>query len=161
MKTSKLLVISFILVLLTSMFSGCSKSETEPVTGTETVTGTEPTTGTESPLRVDESATVVEESVSVAELPPMIQSKADGSFFLEITSPEQSEVIVDTNSITVAGRTTVDAALSVGDKFIDIGLDGSFKAVVHLEDGVNIIEVVASIATGEQFNQVITVIYAP
>ena len=102
---------------------------------------------------------MVEESASVPELLPMNQSTADGSFFLEITSPEQSEVIVETNSIIVAGRTTVDAALSVGDNFIDIGLDGSFEEVVQLEDGINFIEVVASIATGEEFNQVITVIY--
>ena len=56
-------------------------------------------------------------------------------------------------------KTAVDAALSVGDNFIDIALDGSFEEVVQLEDGINIIEVVASIATGEQFSQVITVIY--
>ena len=153
METSKLLVISFVFVLLTSMFISCAKSETEPTAGTEPVAGTEPS------LEVDESASVVEEPVSVPELPPMSQSTADGSFFLEITSPEQSEVIVDTDSIIVAGRTTVDAALSVGDNFLDIGLDGSFEEVVQLEDGINIIEVVASIATQEQFNQVITVIY--
>jgi len=163
MKISKLLVISLAFVLVLSIFTGCGSSETETTGDTEpSLEVSEPTTQVEedeSTPTVDEPITVVEESAPITELPPMNQSTADGSFFLEITSPEQSEVIVDTDSIIVAGRTTVDAALSVDDNFVDIELDGSFEEVVQLEDGINIIEVVANIATGEQFDQVITVIY--
>ena len=95
------------------------------------------------------------------ELPPMFQSNVDGSFFLEIVSPESSEVIVDTDSIMVSGNTTADAVVSVNDSFVDVDLEGSFKTTIQLEDGVNLIEVVASIADGEQFDQVVAVIYSP
>ena len=95
------------------------------------------------------------------ELPPMFQSNADGSFFLEIVSPESSEVIVDVNSITVAGNTTADAVVSVNDNFVKVDLEGTFETSIQLEDGVNMIEVVASLTSGEQFDQVIAVIYSP
>jgi len=94
-------------------------------------------------------------------LTPMFKSTADGSFFLEITSPEQSEVIVDKNSIAVAGRTTQDAAVSVNDSFVDVDIQGKFEKVVPLEDDINIIEVVASTIDGAQLEQVLTVIYSP
>ncbi|MFC2027920.1 DUF4382 domain-containing protein [Chloroflexota bacterium] len=95
------------------------------------------------------------------ELPPMFQSNADGSFFLEIVSPESSEVIVDIGSITISGNTTADAVVSVNDSFVEVDLEGAFETIIQLEDGVNLIEVVASLASGEQFDQVIAIIYSP
>jgi len=94
-------------------------------------------------------------------LTPMFKSTADGSFFLEITSPEQSEVIVDKNSIVVAGRTTQDAAVSVNDNFVEVDIQGKFQKVISLTDDINIIEVVASTIDGTQLDQVLTVIYSP
>ena len=108
------------------------------------------------PLTVEEAPIAAD-----TELPRMFKSNSDGSFFLEITSPEQSEVIVDSDSITVAGKTTVDAMVSVNDAFVEINMEGAFESTVQLEEGVNLIEVVASIASDEQLDQVITVIYAP
>jgi hypothetical protein len=102
----------------------------------------------------------IEEESPVLELPPMTYGDEE-SFFLNINMPEQSEVIVATDSIVIAGKTSVDAAVSVGEEFVEVNLDGTFEQVVQLENGINIIEVIASIATGQQYNQVITVIYAP
>jgi len=103
-----------------------------------------------------------EDSASLApKLPPMFHSNADGSFFLEVLSPETSEIIVDTDSVTVSGNTTADAVVSVNDSFVGVDLNGYFETVVQLEDGVNMIEVVASLASGEQFDQVIAAIYSP
>jgi len=99
-------------------------------------------------------------SESVSGFLPMVYGDEDG-FFLKINNPEQSEVIVATDTILIAGETSVDAAVSVGEEFVDINLDGTFEKVVVLEDGINVIEIVASISSGEQYNQVITVIYTP
>jgi len=88
-------------------------------------------------------------------------STADGSFFLEITSPEDPEVIVDTDSILVAGRTTQDAAVSVNDGFVEVDLQGEFETTVHLDEDITFIEVVASNIDGEQLSQLLTVIYSP
>ncbi len=92
---------------------------------------------------------------------PMYQSMADGLFFLEITSPAQSEVIEDKNSIVVAGRTTQDAAVSVNDDFVDVDIQGHFQTTVSLSEDINIIEVIASTIDGAQLDQVLTVIYSP
>ena len=75
-------------------------------------------------------------------------------------SPSELEVIVDTDAIIVSGRTTIDAVVTVNDAFPELDLDGMFQISVQLVEGVNIIEIVASIATGEQLDRVLTVIYA-
>jgi hypothetical protein len=95
-----------------------------------------------------------------SEFAPMMYGDEDG-FFLKINSPEQSEVIVETESFLIAGETSVDAAVSIGEDFIDVNLDGTFEKAVDLEDGINIFEVIASISDEQQYNQVITVIYTP
>jgi hypothetical protein len=91
---------------------------------------------------------------------PMVYGDEDG-FFLKINSPDQPEVIVETDTILIAGETSVDAAVSIGDEFVDVNLDGTFEKVVNLENEVNIIEVIASISSGQQYNQVLAIIYAP
>ncbi|UCD08601.1 MAG: hypothetical protein JSU79_09605, partial [Dehalococcoidales bacterium] len=97
---------------------------------------------------------------SNSEFQPMIYGDEDG-FFLKITNPEQPEVIVETDTILISGETSIDAAVSIGDEFVDVNLDGTFEKVIDLEDDITIIEVIASISSGEQYGQVLTVIYTP
>jgi hypothetical protein len=97
---------------------------------------------------------------STTEFIPMIYGDQDG-FFLKINTPEQPEVIVETNTILISGETSIDAAVSIGDGFVDVDLDGMFEKAVNLEEDINIIEVVASISSGQQYDQVLTIIYAP
>jgi hypothetical protein len=42
---------------------------------------------------------------------------------------------------------------------VEPGLDGQFSLGIYLEEGSNIIEVVASVASGEQKDVVLVVIY--
>lgn len=115
----------------------------------------------ETTTREEEQAEVQKgKGESVSGFPPMAYGNENG-FFLKISTPEQPEVIIETDTIKIAGETSVDAAVSIGEEFIDVSLDGTFEKVVDLEDGINIIEVIASISSGQQYNQVITVIYTP
>lgn len=115
----------------------------------------------ETTTREEEKAEVQKgKGESTSEFAPMIYGDEDG-FFLKINTPEQPEVIVETDTILIAGETSVDAAVSIGDEFVDVNLDGTFEKVVNLEDDINIIEVVASISSGQQYDQVLTIIYAP
>ena len=91
---------------------------------------------------------------------PMMYGDEDG-FFLKINTPEQPEVIVATDTIVITGETSVDAAVSIGDEFVDVNLDGTFEKVVNLEEDITIIEVIASTSDGQQYDQVLTIIYAP
>ncbi|UCC15966.1 MAG: DUF4382 domain-containing protein [Dehalococcoidales bacterium] len=100
------------------------------------------------------------QGVSASEFAPMIYGDKDG-FFLKINTPEQPEVIIETDTIVIAGETSVDAAVSIGDEFVDVNLDGTFEKVVNLEEDITILEVIASTSDGQQYDQVLTIIYAP
>ena len=84
-----------------------------------------------------------------------------GDFFLDIEEPAEIESIIAESSITVTGRSRLDATVSVNDIFVDVDADGRFRVTVYLEEGPNIIEVVVSLATGESLNEVLVVIYSP
>ena len=87
--------------------------------------------------------------------------QATGILFLEMLSPSTDELFVTESSYEFTGRTTVDALLSVNDSVLEVDEEGRFAFAMDLEEGPNIIEVVASNALGEQFDQVLLVIYEP
>jgi hypothetical protein len=70
-------------------------------------------------------------------------------------------MFVSTGSIDISGHTTVDALLSVNDDVLEVDAEGKFNHTVKLEEGPNLIEVVASDAEGHQFDEVLLVIYEP
>jgi hypothetical protein len=84
-----------------------------------------------------------------------------GTFFLEITQPAETEVVVISPAFRVAGRTRADAVVSINDVLVEQGVDGRFSLDLVLDEGPAVIEAVASIATGAQLDEVLTVIFAP
>ena len=100
-------------------------------------------------------------SLTVAEKEATVIAEATGAFFLEMTAPTVSEVFVSQASYEFSGRTTVDALVSVNDFVVDVDEEGSFAFAMDLEEGPNVIEVVASNAAGEQQDEVLLVIYEP
>ncbi|MCH8109326.1 MAG: DUF4382 domain-containing protein, partial [Chloroflexi bacterium] len=82
-------------------------------------------------------------------------------FFLEIVSPEGDTIFVESPTTVISGLTRVDAVVSVNDDLVDVDEAGFFKALVKLEEGPNIIEVVASVAGGEEEFVILTVFYLP
>ena len=84
-----------------------------------------------------------------------------GEFFLNIEEPESIESIVAEASITIVGRTRIDAVVSVNDVFAEVDEDGRFRVPMELEEGPNIIEVVASVGTGLELVEILVVIYSP
>ncbi len=92
---------------------------------------------------------------------PTPTQEPTGEHFLAIEQPESVESIVATPSITVVGRTRVDAVVTVGDVFAEVDEIGRFQVPVQLEEGPNIIEVIASLESGEELVEVLVVIYSP
>ena len=86
---------------------------------------------------------------------------APGSFFLEVTNPPQAESLIEVATLVVEGRTRADAVVSVNDVITAPDADGRFAVEVTLEEGTNIIEVVASVESGGQLDEVLAVIYLP
>lgn len=82
-------------------------------------------------------------------------------FVLHIDQPVEAETISETANVTIVGRTRADAAITVGDTFLTPDIDGIFSIDLTLAEGVNVIEVVASIANGEELSEVLTILYLP
>ena len=98
---------------------------------------------------------------SAAITPSLTQVATAGELFLQMVEPVELEVFTDLGSMTVAGRTRVDAIVTINDTMVEPNIDGEFSLDVPLEEGPNIIEVVASVASGEQMDLVLVVIYLP
>ena len=85
----------------------------------------------------------------------------EGDLFLQLISPPELEVFTETGTLTVVGRTRVDAVVTINDSVVEPDIDGEFSLEVPLEEGPNIIEVVVSVASGEQMDLVLVAIYLP
>ncbi len=92
---------------------------------------------------------------------PTATPDAVGAFFLDILEPVDGEAFVEVNTFEIVGRTTVDALVTVNDAFADVAVDGTFRLTVELDEGPNIVEVVASTAGGDQSSIVLVIIYEP
>ena len=80
--------------------------------------------------------------------------------FLDVTAPED-ESVLDSATVEVMGATNPDNVVSVGGEVVEVDEDGNFTVVVTLEEGPNVIEVIASNFDGEEVDTLITVIYFP
>ena len=80
---------------------------------------------------------------------------------LHIIEPVEEVTLTTNPTLLVSGRTRVDAVVSVNDTFVEPDINGLFSTELTLDDGPNIVEVVASISTGEQLLTVLVVIYEP
>ncbi|MEE8471236.1 MAG: Ig-like domain-containing protein [Dehalococcoidia bacterium] len=82
--------------------------------------------------------------------------------FLEVAELED-ESVVDTASITVSGSTLPAATVSVSVndeiQMADVSEDGSFNVTITLEEGPNLIEVIASDLEGNEVSTTLTIIY--
>ena len=68
---------------------------------------------------------------------------------------------MESSTFTVVGRTRLDAVVSVNDTFAEVDIDGRFRVILTLEEPVNIIEVVASLSSGEELVEIIVIVVSP
>ena len=84
-----------------------------------------------------------------------------GEFFLAIETPESLEAVTTGAEFEVVGRTSLDALVSVNDTIAQLDIDGRFRVTVPIEEGVNVIEVVASVASGDELSEILVIIREP
>ena len=82
-------------------------------------------------------------------------------FFLSIESPATKEVVIKEPLITIIGSTRLDAVVTVNDKVPLVDIQGRFQQEIQLDPGGNIIEVIASSASGEEKSTILAVILVP
>ena len=83
------------------------------------------------------------------------------SLFLLLESPSSLEFVANKPALLVKGETRVDALLTVGSDVVEPDVNGIFSHEITLNDGHNIIEILASTSSGEQQGLVLAVIYNP
>ena len=82
-------------------------------------------------------------------------------FFLEVESPEAMDTLVTESSLTVEGRTRIDAFVTINEHVVEPDIEGRFSQVVELEPGLNIIEIISSSAGGQQKSAILGIGYRP
>ena len=99
---------------------------------------------------------VVEHRISFSTaLPP-----GSRALFLTIKTP-QNQTAVNTKNIMVSGTTIPEATLSISGATVAVDSQGSFSTPVQLEEGPNLIEVIASDYSGNEVSSSLEIIYIP
>ncbi len=93
--------------------------------------------------------------------PTPAPADAESELTLELLEPEDLEVITEEPRIEIVGSTRIDAVVTINDTVVEPDGDGLFSLGVDLEEGPNLIEIVASVASGEQKDLVLVVVYLP
>jgi len=92
--------------------------------------------------------------------PPIPEPTPKPEFFLTVTEPADNSII-NADKVEVRGRTTPGAVVSVNGELTEVDEEGNFTMIVVLEEGPNIIEVIASDLEGNQESCVLVIIYVP
>jgi hypothetical protein len=94
-------------------------------------------------------------------VPPAAETPVpSGNLTLQILAPQDGDS-VNTKEIQVRGMTAAGAVVSVNDNVLIAGADGSFETQVTLEEGPNLIEVIASDEAGNETSLDLAVTYEP
>ena len=138
-----LLLAALVFIFACQGGSSCSASETE----------TPPST---SDSKAFEAATGIQTSQD--EIPETLDQ---ASLFLTLESPSSLEVVVDQAKLVISGETRLDALLTVGGDVVEPDINGEFTHEVTLNEGHNVIEILASTSACEQKDLSLAIIYKP
>ena len=81
-------------------------------------------------------------------------------FLLLVTEPE-NESVVSVSTLPLSGRTGPNAIVSINGRSVVVGRFGYFSSTVPLDEGPNVIDVVATNDDGQTLSTVLAVIYRP
>jgi putative hemolysin len=79
---------------------------------------------------------------------------------LQVVAPQDGEIL-NTPQLEVQGLASPGAVVTVNDDILLVGPDGKFQSLVTLEQGPNLVEIVASNDSGAEANVELTVIFEP
>lgn len=149
--------ISFLLLPL-----GCRKEQPSPTPQITSAPTVAPPVTTPAPVQMPAPTPIRTTAAPTppASVPTPGVTPSPSSLNLTIDSPPAESIVKD-KAITIRGKTSPDAVVTVGNNNVDVDENGNFTASVTLAEGVSIIEVLASDLTGAAKGQVLTVIYAP
>ena len=155
--------LSLLLLSIVIFIAGCAEKEATPtsspaptLTPTQQPSPTVTSTPIPTPTPKPTSTTTTTPTLSPTTTPTALS--------LVVTQPTDG-ALVSASDIGITGKTIPGAVVSVSinDKIeiVIVGQDGKFTIAVALEEGPNIIEVIASDQQGNEESATVTVIYIP
>ena len=151
-----LLTIALLLAACTPAPSGIAESQTPDSQAVEVPTqipGSATSNGLDQP--VEEIMVSTGESGAGA-----YTEFQQGSLIIQLFSP-QDEAVFNVAQINVSGKAPVGTVISINDQIIVVSESGDFSVPVLLEEGPNVIELVASDLDGNELDIVLAVVYEP
>lgn len=101
-----------------------------------------------------------ESPITTPATPETTSEISDSGLFLTVTQPA-NESIINTDRVEVIGITAPGAVVSVNGNPTKVDEEGNFTMMVVLEEGPNLIEVIASDVQGNQESHPLALIYVP
>lgn len=137
------------LLVLTLAALACSLPAVTPIASGSTPGGAQPLPGDSVPA-----------GETPAMAPPASGPTGSGTLSLRILSPADGSV-VNTSIVEIVGEAPAGSVISIGDDILIVGADGIFKHIVTLEEGPNVIEILASDASGNESFVMLGIFYEP
>ena len=135
---------TLIILIAVLVFAACAPaSSPEPVL--DTVSETEPPA----------TSMLLEEPTAIPPAPVV-----SGELSILVISP-LDEAVLDSPEVDVIGTAPAGTVVSVNDEIVLVGDDGEFKVTLSLEEGPNLIEIVASDINGNEVTHLLTVVFEP
>ena len=80
--------------------------------------------------------------------------------FLTIVEPANGSVVA-VNTVTILGKTTADAVVSINGEPVDVDPNGDFSVTVTLEEGSNVFDIIATDEAGDEETSQLVVSFVP
>ena len=130
---------------------------------TPTAVPSAPTTNSNNPTTIAATPRPQEvmPTTDIQPTPTIISApEPSGTLWLQVLSP-QDEAVVNTPQVDVIGSAPAGAVISANDEILIVGDDEQFKTTVSLDEGPNLIEIIASDDNGNEISLILTIIYEP
>lgn len=154
----RLLLIIMPFFLITACTS--AKPEVVPPTATQIPSATLESTSLPAPSSTPIIATPVieaQEPTKTVDVPAYTEYTS-GKLWLHLVSPKDSDTVTEA-LVNVTGQAPAETVISLNDEVFLVPADGNFSIPVTLDEGPNVIEMVASNTDGDEIEIVMTVFY--
>ena len=148
---NKHLITPALILLLTA----CSPTPTA-IPSSPTTNSNSPNTIPATPMPQEVIPTTITQPTSTVVTAP----DTSGALWLRVLSPPD-EAVVNTPQVDIVGSAPAGAVLSVNDDILLVGDDQHFKTTISLDEGPNLIEIIASDNNGNETSIILAVTYEP
>ena len=93
-------------------------------------------------------------------MPPIVSSGSNEPLWVKILSPEDGATVT-TQAVKVIGQAPTETVITINDEIILVQQDQSFEVEILLQEGSNLIDIVASDLSGNEIYIPLTVFYTP